>query len=96
MKLQDINAINNMRLKGYSIATISHVLGIPYTAIDAECEKLLREMDVVAGLIRSCIEENATQAVDQSDYHGRYTSYVERYETLKDRYTQLQVQREER
>lgn len=66
------------------------------SGIDTECEELLRELDVVAGLIRSCVEENATQAVDQSDYRRRYTSYVERYESLKDRYTQLQIQREER
>ena len=66
------------------------------SGIDTECEELLRELDVVAGLIRSYIEENATQAVDQSDYRRRYASYVERYESLKDRYTQLQTQREER
>ena len=66
------------------------------SGIDTECEELLRELDVVAGLIRSCVEENATQAVDQSDYRRRYTSYVERYEVLKDRYTHLQAQREER
>ena len=66
------------------------------TAIDAECEELIREMDVVAGLIRSCIEENATQAADQTSYLERYNGYVERYESLKDRYSQLQVRREER
>jgi len=63
--------------------------------IDAECEELLQELNVVAGVIRSCVDENATPAVDQSDYRRRYTSYVERYESLKDRYTQLQTQREE-
>lgn len=66
------------------------------TAIDTECEELIREMDVVAGLIRSCIEENASQAVDQASYIERYNGYVERYESLKERYTQLQVKREER
>lgn len=66
------------------------------TAIDTECEELIREMDVVAGLIRSCIEENASQVVDQTSYIERYNGYVERYELLKDRYTRLQVKREER
>lgn len=66
------------------------------TSIDAECEELIREMDVIAGLIRSCIEENASQAVDQASYIERYNGYVERYESLKDRYAQLQVKREER
>ena len=66
------------------------------TTIDAECEELIREMDVVAGLIRSCIEENASQVVDRTSYIERYNGYVERYESLKERYTQLQVKREER
>ena len=66
------------------------------TAIDSECEEILREMDVVAGLIRCCVEENATLAVDQTDYQTRYTGYVNRYESLKNRYAQLQLQREER
>jgi chromosome segregation ATPase len=64
--------------------------------IDAECEELIREMDVVAGLIRSCIEENAAQAVDQASYLERYNGYVDRYESLKERYTRLQDKREER
>ena len=66
------------------------------TAIDSECEEILREMDVVAGLIRCCVEENATLAVDQTDYQARYANYVNRYESLKNRYAQLQLQREER
>lgn len=66
------------------------------SGIDTECEELLRELDVVAGLVRSCVEENATQAVDQGDYRRRYASYVEQYESLKNRYTELQTQREER
>lgn len=39
MKLQDINAINNMRLKGYSIATISHVLGMPYNTVKSHIRR---------------------------------------------------------
>ena len=53
-------------------------------------------MDVVAGLIRSCIEENAAQAFDQASYLERYNGYVERYEFLKERYAKLQGQRESR
>ena len=64
--------------------------------IDIKCEELLRELDVVAGLIRSCVDENATQAIDQSDYRRRYVGYVERDRSLKDRCTQLQTQREKR
>lgn len=68
------------------ICRLLQTILIDNTAIDAECEELIREMDVVAGLIRSCIEENTCQAVDQA-------SYIERYESLKDRYTRLQVKR---
>lgn len=32
--------------------------------IDTECEELLKEMDVVAGLIQKCVNENAVQAID--------------------------------
>ena len=39
MKLQDINAINNMRLKGYSVATISKVLGMPYNTVKSHIRR---------------------------------------------------------
>lgn len=63
---------------------------LDFTAIDAECEKLTEEMDVVSGLVRKCVDENATQATDQVDYISRYNSLVERYEKLQARYDALQ------
>lgn len=39
MKLQDVNAINNMRLKGYSIATIAKVLDIPYSTVKSHIRR---------------------------------------------------------
>ena len=39
MKSQDINAINNMRLKGYSVATISKVLGMPYNTVKSHIRR---------------------------------------------------------
>ena len=66
------------------------------TIIDAELADIRSEMDVVAGLIRSCIAENATQQMDQTSYQARYTSYVDRYEKLKERYAELQKQHEDR
>ena len=66
------------------------------TIIDADLADIRSEMDVVAGLIRSCIAENATQEMDQTSYQVRYNSYVDRYEKLKDRYAELQNQHEER
>lgn len=66
------------------------------TAVDTELDVVLREMEVTAGLVRSCVEENATQAMNQADFQVRYNGYVERYEKLRERYTQLQEDLEER
>ena len=63
-------------------------------AIDTECEELLQEMDVVAGLIQKCINENAVQAIDQDEYISRYNALVERHEKLQSRYDTLQKKRE--
>ena len=54
------------------------------SAIDTEMEELWREMEVVAGLTKKCIEENSTAAQDQEDYAVRYNGYVDRYEKAKE------------
>lgn len=66
------------------------------TSVDAELTAVLREMEVTAGLVRSCVAENATQAMNQADFRIRYNGYVERYEKLRERHTQLQADLEER
>jgi len=48
-------------------------------------EELRREMEVVAGLTKKCIEENSTAAQDQEEYAARYNGYVDRYEKAKER-----------
>lgn len=63
-------------------------------AIDTECEELLQEMDVVAGLIQKCVNENAMQTIDQDEYINRYNALVERHEKLQSRYDTLQKKRE--
>ena len=65
-------------------------------AIDTECEETLQEMDVVAGLIQKCINENAMQAIDQDEYINRYNALVERHEKAQNRYDTLQKKRERR
>ena len=65
-------------------------------AIDTECEELLQEMDVVAGLIQKCVNENAVQAIDQDEYINRYNALVERHEKTQSRYDSLQKKRERR
>lgn len=65
-------------------------------AIDAECEELLQEMEVVAGLIQKYVNENAVQTIDQDEYISRYNSLVERHEKAQNRYDTLQKKRERR
>lgn len=38
------------------------------SAIDTEMEELRREMEVVVGLTKKCIEENSTAAQNQEEY----------------------------
>ena len=52
------------------------------TDLDTEMEELLRELDVIAGLIRKCIDENSATAQDQTEYTSRYNAYVDRYYTF--------------
>ena len=66
------------------------------STLDAESESLLQEMDVVAGMIRQMVNENANQATDQAAYADRYNSLVERYENLQVKYDALQQQKERR
>ena len=58
-------------------------------AIDSEMNDLLRELEVVTGLTKKCIEENSTTAQDQTEYIARYNGYVKRYEKAKGRYDAL-------
>ena len=65
-------------------------------ALDTECDRLLQELEVVAGMIQQMINENATKAADQAAYAERYNSLVDRYEKLQAKYDALQQQKERR
>lgn len=64
------------------------------TSIDSECNSILQEMDVVAGMIQQMVNENANRATDQIAYADCYNSLVERYECLQTQYDTLQQQKE--
>jgi len=51
-------------------------------------------MDVVAGLIQKCVNENAVQTIDQDEYINRYNALVERHEKAQSRYDTLQKKHE--
>ena len=65
-------------------------------AINAECNAILQELDVVTGMIQQMVKENAAQAANQIDYTNRYNALVDRYENLQLRYDSLQAQKQRR
>ncbi|MGM9600755.1 MAG: recombinase, partial [Faecousia sp.] len=67
-----------------------------FSALDTECTEILQEMDVVSGLIKKLVNENAAQPLDQAAYIDRYNSLVERFENLQAEYDALQRQKERR
>ena len=66
------------------------------SSIDAEMEELQRELEVVAGLTKKCIEENSSSAQAQEEYAVRYNGYVDRYKKAKERYDALTALRQEK
>ena len=59
-------------------------------------EKLLAEMDVLEGLMRKAVMENAETEQDQEAYAKRYEGYVAKYEKLKKRYADTHAERQAR
>ena len=66
------------------------------SALDKEQAQVRQEMEVVAGLVESCIKENAARAMDQTEYTARYDALAARYEKLQARHDGLQKKRERR
>lgn len=66
------------------------------TEIDRKLRDTEQEMTVVAGLIDTCVHENAVAAQDQGDYNSRYAELTERFEALQARQAALQKERSER
>ncbi len=53
-------------------------------------------MEIVAGMIESCVRENAVAAQDQCQYKSRYDDLINRFETLQAKQAALQKERDER
>lgn len=64
--------------------------------LDKEYTKLQDESEIVAELLRKCVEENAYTALDQAEYEERYISLVERYENIKKGLDEINDKRLER
>jgi DNA invertase Pin-like site-specific DNA recombinase/predicted GIY-YIG superfamily endonuclease len=55
-------------------------------ALDSKIAKYIDECDVVTGLIRKAVEENASAAIDPAEYDERYNALVARYEAAKEKH----------
>jgi len=66
------------------------------TEIDEKISDLLREAEVVTGLTRKLIEENAASAMNQADFNEKYKGYEDRYTAIRDKVERLQQQSEQR
>ena len=66
------------------------------TDIDKQIELLTAEMDVVAGMVKDLINDNATKAQAQEEYEKRRAPLVQRYEKLKEKVNRLTMERAHR
>jgi len=69
---------------------------LDFHAIEKECEDLLQEMDVVSGMIKALVNENASREMSQAAYTDRYNALVNRFEKSQSRYDELQQLKERR
>jgi len=94
--VEAFNSIINNKdeiLQGYE--EIIHAL-TDTTELDKECAGLQSECEVVAELLRKCVEENAHSALEQQEYQQRYTALVKRYETANSGLAKISDKRLER
>ena len=54
--------------------------------LEAERDKLAREMQVVSEMAKNAIRKNAAIAQDQNEYQKRYDALVKQYEDTKAAY----------
>lgn len=69
------------------IADFEAIKDTVFATAELEEEKagLQEEMNVVAGLIQQCINENARVALDQEEYRARYNALADRFDKAKER-----------
>ncbi|MDL2205631.1 recombinase family protein [Eubacteriales bacterium OttesenSCG-928-N13] len=66
------------------------------TAVDAEIETLEREVELVEGLARQAIQNNAREVIDQSEWTERNGIYLNRHAEATKRLAELDRQKVER
>lgn len=66
------------------------------TAVDAQIDTILQRLEFLSAQLRQCVDENATQIIDQATHLARYSKLVREHETLQTQYEKLQNQKEKR
>lgn len=66
------------------------------TEADSRISELRREAEVVAGLIKKLIEENAANAMDQDVFNKKYKGYEDRCASIQNKMSKLQKQSKQR
>ena len=57
-----------------------------------EAAELRGEMEIVTGLMKQAIAQNASMAMDQEEYAARYNALAERYQNAADRYKDIEAE----
>ncbi len=66
------------------------------TKLDSEGTRLQSELVIAAEMLRKCVEENANSALDQAEYEERYNSLKDRYENIQRGLEEIEDKRVER
>lgn len=64
--------------------------------LDNEGTRLMDELEIVAEMLKRCVEENAHTALNQEEYEERYKALAERYESIKEEIEGINEKRLER
>ena len=83
-----VKAVNILTTEKDEIAANFHAIKgrlFDTAELDTEQSRLQEELNVVAGLIQQCIDENAHVALDQTEYQARYDGLAERFDRTKAR-----------
>ncbi|MGF6375220.1 site-specific DNA recombinase [Clostridiales Family XIII bacterium PM5-7] len=63
------------------------------TSLDVDIESKIEETQIVAELVKTLVNENASTAWSQDEYHRKYDSLTQRYETASKELEQLEAKR---
>ena len=66
------------------------------TEIDNKIADLMQEAEVVTGLTRKLIDENAANAMNQTEFSRKYKGYEDRYTAIRDKAEKLREHSEQR